>query len=178
MKSLLNTTGLQNTDQTPLKFFILYAAFEAGVHAKHFAEALAAGLGETTESTVSPWRCELLEIDEFAATAADEAKDCDFMIVSLSGDTRLSFTTKEWIENWIEQAPNGASLVALFDSTRSVWRQMEATRLYLRGAAGTAGVDFFAHCAAGSSVARSAADRAHKPAKSIRPPFDAIAIAA
>ena len=168
MKTLLKTTELQSTDRTPLKFFIVYADFEAGVHAKHFAEALAAGLGEATESTLSLWRCELLEIDELAAMAAEEAKDCDFMIVSLSGDTRLSFTTKEWIETWIEHAPNGASLVALFDSTRSVWRQMEATRFYLRGTAGAAGVVFFAHCAIGSNGARSTTDRAQRLAKPLR----------
>ena len=136
------------TTQPVTKFFIMYGDFQTGVRARHFAEALGARLGDKAGSILALWRCELLELAELAAHAGRDADGSDFVIVSLPGNTSLSFAVKHWLERWIEQAAgDAASLVVLFDPARGVRRHVEAIRFYLRQLASEAGVDFFAHSA-------------------------------
>jgi len=147
------------------KVFLLYTDREAGTRAKRFADSLAQML--ELETTLSAWRCEMLDFDSLAGAAAEEADGCDFLILSLAGNVSLPQATKSWIEKWAERAAaREALLITLFDPARSLSRHVESTREYLRSVCHNARVDFFAHCPlspAASTEPQPAPDRASYP---------------
>lgn len=142
-------------DEAP-KFVLVYEDFESGARAKHFAETLSAKFSDANEYSFSLWRCELLEIPQLAAAAAAEAKECDFVILSMAGASVLSRAMRTWVDAWLEDAAStSCGLIALFDPHRSTPRYSAAARHYLRGVVTSAGVAFFSHCATASNDAGS-----------------------
>lgn len=71
------TLALTKLVQPASKFFLMYGDRETGVRARHFAEALGAGLGAETGHVLALWRCEMLEFPDLAAKATCEAEGSD-----------------------------------------------------------------------------------------------------
>ncbi|MEO7319185.1 MAG: hypothetical protein ABIZ56_09370, partial [Chthoniobacteraceae bacterium] len=126
-----------------INFVIVYEDFATGIHAKHFAEMLAATSGADC-GAMPLWRSEILEMPEFADDVARQAAESDYVILALRGDIHISFGVKNWIEAWLALAVAGPScLVALLHSPRT--STSSAARYYLRNVTAAAGIDFFAH---------------------------------
>lgn len=135
-----------------IKCVIIYEDFATGVHAKHFAEMLADGLGGACDCE-SLWRSELMDFPELGDGVARAAAASDFVILALRGDRDLSFGFKRWIQSWLTLTMDrGCSLVTLFDPNRSTPHTASAARYYLREISATAGVAFFACWASRNDV--------------------------
>lgn len=132
----------------PTKFTIIYDDLATGTQAKRFADMLTAAVGVDGQQQVELCRAEMLEVEHIANEMMQASEASDFVLLALRGDSSLPFSTKQWIEGWLERANgSGAAIVALFDPNRNTARFANSTRTYLRHVAGAAGVDFFAHSA-------------------------------
>lgn len=145
MNASAHDVGAASATETPqqLRFLIVYEDFACGVRAKRFADELSTALGSAIGEPAL-WRWELLEVPPLSEEALRDAAASDFVILSLRGDRHLSLAQKGWLARCLENAgTRAASLVALFDPTRTQFATMGGTREFLKYQATAVGVSFF-----------------------------------
>ncbi len=130
-----------------IKFVILYEDRTTGMHAKAFADLLAAA-DSRSSCVASLWRSEMLVFPTLASRAAEDAADCDFIVVSLRGSGVVPFAIRDWLEARLRGAgARDTALIALFEPIWSGQRAAEGARHYFRSLCAERGVAFFSHIA-------------------------------
>lgn len=89
------------------------------------------------------WRTDFLEDNAMAATAAQEAANADFIVVSSSPDRELSPIVKNWFEAWIAQrGGREGAFVDLTDTGDGSTEGAQHKKSFLRSAAHRAMMDY------------------------------------
>ena len=92
------------------------------------------------------WRTDFLEDAGMAATAADNSRDADFILVSILPDREIAPEVRSWFEAWINQrGGREGALIDLIAATEPSLLTAQRKRLFLREAAHRAGMDYLAH---------------------------------
>jgi len=92
------------------------------------------------------WRTDFLEDAGMAATAAENARDADFMVVCVVPDGELSPVVKQWFESWITQREGReGALIDLTTTTGPSLRSAQRKQIFLRDVAHRAGMDYLTH---------------------------------
>lgn len=92
------------------------------------------------------WRSDFLEDAGMAATAADNSRNADFILVSIQPDREISPEVQQWFEAWVEQrGGREGALIDLTGSAESASLAAHRKKLYLREIAHRAGMDYLAH---------------------------------
>lgn len=91
------------------------------------------------------WRTDFLEDAGMAATAADNSRNADFIVVCIRPDGDLSPVVRHWFEEWVPQRAGREG--ALIDLTTTGAPPLAAQRkkAFLREAAHRAGMDYLTH---------------------------------
>lgn len=127
-----------------MKVAVVYEDFASGARARHFVEQLAERLESACDISRSLWRSELLGLPSIAEDAAQDAADCDYLVVSLRGDHVPSHVLRHWIKDQLETAAGrDAAVIFLSDANHGKRRAVEATRSYFRGLCAERDVAFF-----------------------------------
>jgi hypothetical protein len=89
------------------------------------------------------WRTDFLEDAGMAATAADNSRNADFIVVCVMPDGDLPPEVKQWFEAWItrREGREGA-LIDLTPTTGSSPLAAQRKKTFLRDAAHRAGMDY------------------------------------
>jgi hypothetical protein len=91
------------------------------------------------------WRSDFLEDPGMAATAADNSRNADFIVVCILPDGEISPVVRQWFETWIPQREGREG--ALIDLTAIIGSSPGAHRkkIFLREVAHRAGMDYLTH---------------------------------
>ena len=89
------------------------------------------------------WRTDFLEDDTMAATAAADAGNADFIVVSSSAERELSPFVKNWFEAWIAQRQGREGALVDLTKTGAVSAaQTQHNKIFLRNVARRAAMDY------------------------------------
>ena len=128
-----------STDKPVFKAVLIYEDIAAGVRARCFCEKLVRTLDSRLEEQM--WNFDVLGIREIRNLAASTARKADAVIVSVSGNTELPDTIRDWLNMWLwileEERP---ALVALFISSAS--QEIAPVCAYLQQIARRNGIDY------------------------------------
>jgi hypothetical protein len=129
-----------STDKPVFKAVLIYEDVAAGVRARWFCQKLVSTLDSRLEEQM--WNFDVLGIREIRNLAASTARKADVVIVSVSGNTELPDTIRDWLDMWLwileEERP---ALIALFNSSAS--QEIASVSAYLQQLAKRNGIDFF-----------------------------------
>ena len=89
------------------------------------------------------WRTDFLEDDTMAATAAADAGNADFIVVSSSAERELSPFVKNWFETWIAQRQGReGAFVDLTETGAVSAAHVQHNKIFLRNVAHRAAMDY------------------------------------
>jgi len=95
------------------------------------------------EFHVHPWRFDLLEHPDWAATATADGHTADLFIIATSDGSDLPAHVRSWMRSCLAQKRGGGALVALLGAERRVDPDDSPRLLFLKNVARDAGLDFF-----------------------------------
>ena len=89
------------------------------------------------------WRTDFLEDETMAATAATDAANADFVVVSSSPERELSPFVRNWFEAWIAQREGReGAFVDLTEGSAASARHAQQKKNFLRSVARRAAMDY------------------------------------
>ena len=126
------------------KRLVLLAVFEdsvTGRRVKEFCQGLSRNLGQQCQIVEHVWLFSTFRLRELQEIAAEEASECDLIIISVHQTEGLPDEAKSWIDLWLgHKGTRQAVLLALlepgYDGANG------ATEAYLRGIARQGGMEF------------------------------------
>ena len=93
---------------------------------------------------VQPWRFDLLEYPDWAASASADSLKADLFVVAASHGSDLPVHVRNWVSSCLQKRGGGGALVALLGAERRVDPDDSPRLRFLQNAARDAGLDFFA----------------------------------
>lgn len=92
------------------------------------------------------WRTDFLEDAGMAATAADNSRNADFIVVCIAPDGELSPVLRHWFDDWVPQREGReGALIDLTPAHGPSPLTAQRKKMFLRDVAHRAGMDYLSH---------------------------------